>query len=234
MPMITRTSLRLAVIAITTLAAILILNAWRADRRDRAQLSTDLATANQALAQAAARQHARDAQLQQALAAIAAQKLLATKPAQILHQLPKTIPLPSPIRLQTQTAIPNIPTAPCSSGVPSCGTPEALNSTQPSRSFAGNATFGKRATPAQQVVLPSADLKPLYDFALDCQACQAKLAAAQADLADERGKTVALARERDDAVRIAKGGSILRRAERATKWFLIGAAAGAIAATAHH
>jgi hypothetical protein len=75
-------------------------------------------------------------------------------------------------------------------------------------------------------------LKPLYDFAADCKACQAKLGAAQADLADEKVKSQALGRERDDALRAAKGGSVLRRIARAAKWFAIGAAAGAVAAKA--
>jgi hypothetical protein len=87
---------------------------------------------------------------------------------------------------------------------------------------------------APGAVILAQDLKPLYDFSLDCQACQAKLSAAQNDLADEQKKTAALTHERDDALRIAKGGSILRRITRAAKWFAIGAAAGAIAAKAAH
>jgi len=83
-------------------------------------------------------------------------------------------------------------------------------------------------------VIPAEDLKPLYDFTIDCKACQAKLAAAQGDLADERKKTTALTRERDDALRIARGGSAWRRIGRAAKWFLIGAAAGAVAAKTAH
>ena len=63
---------------------------------------------------------------------------------------------------------------------------------------------------------------------------QVKLGAAQADLADEKVKSQALGRERDDALRAAKGGSVLRRIARAAKWFAIGAAAGAIAAKAAH
>ena len=66
-------------------------------------------------------------------------------------------------------------------------------------------------------VLPAADLKPLYNFALDSKACQAKLAASQSDLTDEKTKTAALAKERDAAVRVAKGGSVLRRIARAAK-----------------
>jgi hypothetical protein len=89
-------------------------------------------------------------------------------------------------------------------------------------------------SPQTNAVIPAEDLKPLYDFTIDCKACQAKLAAAQGDLTDERKKTTALALERDDALRIARGGSLLRRIRRAAKWFLIGAAAGAVAAKAAH
>jgi hypothetical protein len=69
---------------------------------------------------------------------------------------------------------------------------------------------------------------------LDCKACQTKLTAAQADLTDEKTKTATLTKERNEAVRAAKGGSVLRRVTRAAKWFAIGAAAGAIAARAAH
>jgi len=101
-------------------------------------------------------------------------------------------------------------------------------------------TIEPATTPAQQrpdgvqhkVNFPVADLKPLYDFAADCKSCQAKLGAAQADLADEKVKSQGLGRERDDALRAAKGGSVLRRITRAAKWFAIGAVAGAIAAKA--
>ena len=89
-------------------------------------------------------------------------------------------------------------------------------------------------TPKTNAVIPAEDLKPLYDFTIDCKACQAKLSAAQGDLTDERKKTAALTHERDDALRIARGGSAWRRIGRAAKWFLIGAAAGAVAAKATH
>lgn len=72
----------------------------------------------------------------------------------------------------------------------------------------------------------------MYDFTLDCQACQAKLSVAQNDLADEKAKTAALTKERDDALRIAKGGNAWRRVGRAAKWFLLGTAAGAVLAKA--
>jgi hypothetical protein len=94
------------------------------------------------------------------------------------------------------------------------------------------AQFKKPPAPAPQATIPSADLKPLYDFALDCKACQAKLTTAQSDLADEKLKAATLTKERDAAIRVAKGGSPLQRIARAAKWLLIGAAAGTLAARA--
>ncbi|HEX4541827.1 MAG TPA: hypothetical protein VH114_01575 [Candidatus Acidoferrum sp.] len=54
------------------------------------------------------------------------------------------------------------------------------------------------------------------------------MADAQGNLADEQKKTSALTLERDQALHIARGGSAWRRIGRAAKWFVIGAAAGAV------
>ncbi len=206
----TRPWLRLAELLITATLAIAILSAWRADRRDRAQLAADLAAAKQELAQADTRQHERDAQLVQTLATLAAEKRTITTPAQIVRDLPQQISLPSPIVLQPA--------------------PSPHPGGQPTR--AGKAADPARDSNQTQAVIPAEDLKPLYDFTLDCKACQSKLTATQGDLADERSKTAILTHERDEAVRAAKGGSVFRRMARAAKWLAIGAAFGAIAAQA--
>jgi len=245
--MTTRLWLRLAELLIILTLSAIVFDAWRTDRRDRAQLAADLAAGRQALAQADARQHDRDAQLLQTLATVAAGKRTVTAPAQILHDLPNQLPLPVPIALQSVPCEPApvgseptgpIPTPstkkqptpkpsapPCSSGA--LFAPEGLDSA----SHINAKEPPKLAEPS--AVIPAADLKPLYDFTLDCKACQAKLAAAQADLTDEKAKTAALTRERNEAVRVAKGGSLLQRIARNAKWLAIGAAAGAIAAKAH-
>jgi hypothetical protein len=190
--------IRLTELGFTFLLALAVFFSWREDRRDRSQLESELATTKQLLAAAAVRQHDRDAQLAQTLATLAAEKRTIVTPAQIVHDLPNQIPLPSPLVLESTPASPNSP------------------------------------SPQTNAVIPAADLKSLYDFTIDCKACQSKLTTAQADLTDERAKTTALTHERDDALRIARGGSILRRIRRAAKWFLIGAAAGAVAAKAAH
>jgi hypothetical protein len=252
-----RLTLRLAEYALAILFAIVIFLSWREDRRDRSQLAAQLAAAQQSLNEASARQHDRDAQLNQTLADLAAQKRTVVTPTQILRALPNDIPLPAPITLQADhassqstavkptdtTAAPAGKTAGASSATPpdspiptegaTLGSPGGNTANTPSGG-ASPAPANATTTPSNGAFIPEADLKPLYDFALDCKACQARLTAAQNDLADEKTKTVTLTQERDAAVRAAKGGSPWRRFTRAAKWFFIGAAAGAIAATAHH
>ena len=224
--MTSRIWLRLAETLLPVVLAIIIFSAWEADRRDRAQLAGQHAAAQKTISQAAASQHDTDILLSQTLAQIAAEKQAAVTPAQILKALPSIIPLPAPIAPQSQPQPP-------AQGTPGEATANSTGSADKSaRSGAlpGNPT----PKPAQlgDTLLPAADLKPLYDFALDCKACQAKLQAAQSDLQDEKAKTLALTSERDAAVRAAKGGSALRRIARAAKWFILGAAAGALAAKA--
>ncbi len=222
--MLSRIWLKLAEIIVPVILAITIFVSWQADRRDRAQLATQLAAAQKTIADASASQHDRDTLLNQTLAQIAALKQSAATPAQILKDLPGALSLPSPITLQADTNA-----APA--GIPNStkGSPPALG--QASR-LPSNPTPKLGQDP--NAILPAADLKPLYDFALDCKACQAKLATSQSDLADEKTKTAALTKERDAAVTAAKGGSALRRIARAAKWFALGAAAGAVAAKAAH
>ncbi|MGB9466324.1 MAG: hypothetical protein WBR10_14540 [Candidatus Acidiferrum sp.] len=205
--MTARNWLRLGEILVPVILAVTIFVSWQADRRDRAQLATQLAVAQQTIAQATASQHDRDNLLNQTLSQLAAQKQTAVTPAQVIKDLPSAISLPAPITLQSSAAAPSSAT-------------NRPDHTGPEPSQATNA------------VLPAADLRPLYDFALDCKACQAKLAASQGDLTDEKTKTAALTKERDAAETAAKGGSALRRIARAAKWFALGAAAGAIAAKA--
>ncbi len=221
--------LKLAEVLVPAILAITIYVSWQADRRDRAQLSTQLAAAQQTIAQATVNQHDRDAALNQTLAQIAAQKQAKVTPDQILTALPQALSLPAPITLR--------PSTPENVGAPFIvPTTDATSPTAPHAATQSRLPDNPTPKPGQpaDAIVPAADLKPLYDFALDCKACQAKLAASQSDLTDEKTKTAALAKQRDAAIRAAKGGSALRRIARAAKWFAIGAAAGAIAAKATH
>ncbi len=185
-----------------------VLVAWRDARKEQVALQTELQATQKALADATARQASRDSALTTLLAQLKQQKAAVQKPEQVVAALPEVLPLPQAITLGD-----------------GAGTGNSAKETAPA-SESGRYN-GKSVVTAD---FPAADLKPLYDFALDCKACQAQLAAAQGDLKDEQDKEKALGRERDDALRAAKGGSVLRRVARAAKWFAIGAAAGAIAA----
>src|SRR5215831_7495940 len=215
--------LKLAAIATAIALLVAVIEAWRADRRDRAQLAAELAATKQLLVAADARQHDRDAHLAQTLAALEAQKRAVVTPAQIARELQKNIPLPAPITVQAPSANAPQPVAQVYPEYRRAFRPE--DSSSPTKS-----TLAKPQSPAPLAIIPAADLKPLYDFTLDCQACQAKLSAAQGDLADERQKAAALTKERDDALRVVKGGRTWQRVGRAAKWFLIGAAVGAVLA----
>jgi hypothetical protein len=194
-----------AAVVIALVAAASVYFAWRGNQREQAQLKAELQATQKALTDADARQQSRTAQLAQLLAQLNQKKAAIRNPAQIVTALPDVLPLPTPLTLPAQTLSAGFPATQGSSKQPI-------------------------ETPTPKVQLPAEDLKPLYDFAVNCQECQAQLAAAQANLKDEQTKAQALGRERDTALQAARGGSVLRRVVRAAKWFVIGAAAGAVAA----
>lgn len=225
--------LKLAEILVPAILAITIFISWQSDRRDRSQLTAQLAAAQQTIAQATANQHDRDTALNQTLAQIASQKQAALTPAQLLKDLPAVFSLPAPLTQQSGNPG-NVGARFIAPTTETKSTNARQNgNTQP---VSAQSSLPNNPTPkpgqSADAILPAADLKPLYDFALDCKACQAKLAVSQGDLADEKTKTAALTKQRDAAVRAAKGGSALRRIARAAKWFALGAAAGAVAAKA--
>lgn len=209
-------------------AGVAIGFAWRAEIRNQAKLAAELASTKQALADADARQRQRDEKLADTLAAITAQKRTVQSPAQIVAELPKQMGLPAPITLQSAPQ-----SVPAAEGAIATSQVNAAAGSTPAAGEPNRDPADLDASKIQGVI-PGQDLKPLYNFVLDCQACQAKLAASQSDLVDEQGKTKALTKERDDALRVARGGSIWRRIARASKWMLIGAAAGAVAARTLH
>ena len=227
--------LKLAAIATAVALFVAAIEAWRADRRDRAQLAAELASTKQLLAAADARQHDRDAQLAQTLSALEAQKRAIVTPAQIVRELQKNIPLPEPLALQQPSQTNDarrgtIYRAPIGAAITQAPRQESQTAGEKPAATFQPAQASAQPEGSPEALIPRADLKPLYDFTLDCQACQAKLSAAQGDLADEKTKTAALTKDRDDAVRLAKGGSAWHRITRAAKWFLLGAAAGAVVA----
>lgn len=211
-----RRTIEIAAFCAAVLLVALAFHAWLAARDDQIRLAATLSAQKQLLDAADARERDRAATLKDTLAQIDALKRAAQTPAQILENLSKYLPLPEPITLAPSSAVPGQGTAPLG------------NSPPPAPPSAG-----LPAAPVAQI--PAADLKPLYDFVQDCRACQARLAVAQQNAADDAAKISALTRERDAAVSAAKGGGFWLRLKRNAKWFALGAGVGAAGyAAAHH
>src|SRR2546427_9995028 len=109
---------RVAELTIAFLLALAVYFSWRADRRERSQLESELAATKQLLAAADVRQHDRDAQLAQTLAALAVEKRTIVTPAQIVRELPSQISLPAPIVLQSAPALPDSPSPKANAVIP--------------------------------------------------------------------------------------------------------------------
>lgn len=135
----------------------------------------------------------------------------------------QTRPLPGPASNSEKGTPASANPPPTSQGAPSAtlNAPQRLSSSD-------NQQEKFPAAPAAQI--PSADLKPLFDYVQDCRACQAQLAVAKQNSADDAAKITALTRERDAAITASKGGTFWRRFRRNALWLAAGAAAGYVAA----
>jgi hypothetical protein len=200
-------------VGVVILLAIVV-KSWTDSLHAQAELKTTVEATNKTIAAASSQESDRDEQLRKVIADIAELKSKVQTPAQALAALPAALPkLPEPIALVPGSSEQSTGTA---------VTPDD-----------GAMAHPPLASPAPATVqIPQADLKPLYDAAEDCRACQAKLSTAQADLVDEKSQLTAVTAQRDAALKLARGGSFWTRTKRAAKWLLIGAAAGAIAAGA--
>lgn len=223
--------------------------AYRDWRTDSAKLQNTLATQQQAVSAAQQRERTRDEQLASTLAEIAAVKAKTQTPAQILQVLPRYLPLPEPLRPAETMMIAGQESNPGASVESTGGRNSAPNgnntmkgstegnSAEPALGASQTATAdaasggllrGGKNT-AGGVLLPSSDLKPLFDYVQDCRACQAKLATTQQDLADEQSKEKALVAQRGALIKAAKGGGFWKRVKHNAKWFGAGMLAGGIA-----
>jgi len=215
-------SIEIAISALALILAALAFHAWLASRDDQIRLQATLAAQKQLLDAADARERDRATTLQDMLAQIDALKRATLTPAQILRELPKYLSLPQPITL-----------APADTGnspsVPGKGIIDQQGSGPSEKAGTADSPALENLPDAPVARIPAADLKPLYDFVQDCRACQAQLAAAKLNAADDAAKIAALTRERDAAIKAAKGGGVWLRLRRNALWFIVGAGAGAVA-----
>jgi septal ring factor EnvC (AmiA/AmiB activator) len=179
-------------------AGVFFFRVWLEARDDRMQMQATIASQSTLISAAEHREQDRAKQLQETLQQIADLKRNVQTPQQVIREIPQYLPpLPKPME-----AIPP-------PGQPGTQTP---------------AQAGEVGQP--DVRVPAADLKPLFDFVQDCRACQARLDAAHQDVQDEQRKNQALLKERDAAVKAARGGGFWTRAKRAAKWLAVGFAVG--------
>jgi hypothetical protein len=241
------TSLRRILEISGTLLALLVaamaLHAWLTEHDDRLRMQATIAAQKQVLDAADARERDRDGALKDTLAQIEALKRSVQTPAEVLRDLPKYLPLPQPI-----TMVPTV--SPAAAGQRGTGTSEELtcsghdgcSPTSASQTPLSKATSQSSPHPSSALQhqdlpnapvptaqIPAADLKPLYDYVQDCRSCQAQLATAKLNAADNAAKLSAITRERDAALAVAKGGTFWRRLRRSALWLAVGASAGAVA-----
>ena len=183
-------------------------NSWLGARRDLGRLTATVTAQNTVIEQAAAREKQRHEELNAALAEISAAKRRIQSPQQAASAIPAALP---PLPLPVSIHLPDL------SAIPPSPTPQ-----EPAQLNGGPATL----------TIPQPDLKPLHDALLDCRACALERDAAQKDVADQQLRITALTIQRDAAIAAARGGSFWSRVKHATKWFIIGAAAGAAATAA--
>ena len=239
-----RNTLEISGILLAVLLAAMAFHAWLTEHDDRLRLQATIATQKQALDAADTRERDRAASLKDTLAQIDALKQQTQTPAQILADLPKFLPLPQPITLNSpqdsspaaQQGTAPSGTAPClpRHGCPSPASPSSASSAAEDSNGLQSPTVAAQATQqdlpdAPSAQIPAADLKPLFDYVQDCRSCQAQLAAAKLNSADDATKLAAVTRERDAALIAAKGGTFWQRLRRNALWFAVGAGAGAVA-----
>src|SRR5271168_105677 len=196
---------------------VIAFRSWLDARDDRMRMSATLVSQGTIIAAAEKREQDRAEQLADTLKQIADLKRSVQTPQQVLREIPQFLP-PLPQPLETLLAKTPPPTA-----------AHTVNGRPDTPQKPGEVAAG---TTQPDVRVPSADLKPLFDFVQDCRACQAKLSSAQQDLQDERAKGAALTKERDTAVKAAKGGGVWTRTLRAIKWIGVGFVVGYVAKTA--
>jgi hypothetical protein len=220
--------------------AVFVFRSWLESHDDQLQLKATFEAQKKLISAADTREQNRASELKDTLAQIAAEKRAIQTPQQIANALRQFIPLPQPIEFTP------IPDAAVQQGTAKQETEKGTAASEKPDATGADKTGSRpdhletlSPQPAAQSLkeqftaqLPTADLKPLYDFMQDCRACQAQLSAAHADLVDERARSAAISTERDAALRAAKGGNFWTRIKRNAKWFVLGAGFGAAATMA--
>src|SRR5208282_5643656 len=95
--------LQVGAAGIVAVLGVSVVVAWRAERRETAQLQEQLKSAQQMLTEATARQSARNAALKQRVGQLQRAEKAVRTPEDVVKALPEVLPLPTPLVLE-QTA----------------------------------------------------------------------------------------------------------------------------------
>jgi hypothetical protein len=221
--------------------ALMVIEALHSYRGDQQQIQTTVATQQKLIVDADTRESQRDTSVKNLVDEIAKLKTKVRTPSQVLNELPKYLPLPQPMTLGPDAApargskSPTYPTSTNQGGTDATTQTVRLQSDvgeteMPTSHVVPTDTISSAPiVGAANVQLPSADLKPLFDYVQDCRACQAEITAARQDGADDSAKLAAVTRERDTALEAAKGGSVWRRLRNDLEWLAAGALSGYVA-----
>lgn len=175
-------------------------NAWiQAKETIRGQEQT-IRDAKRSAAQIASEERQRDQAAAEQLAAMKKQVERLKTARQIADWLPKQLATPEPVKIEVPRKTKSHP------------------------------------APAAIATIPQPDLPALRDYVESCKECSVRLQAEQEDLAGQQEqlrlageRLSAVEKERDAALKAAKGGGFWHRLKNEFKWFAIGAGAGAAA-----
>jgi len=196
--MTAKRTLELVFAALLAAGLGLALNAWHGAALERAALDATLRAQQKFQADLKSQSDLVVKDLKERMAALEAVKAQTSTPAQIVREIPSFLPQTLPAPV---TAI----TQPAPVGSPA-GTPPTITGLQ----------------------IPAVDMKPLFDKLVDCKECAAKLTAFEGQTSIDEDKIVSLEKERDAALKAAKGGSVWSRVKHEGKWFLAGGILGGL------
>jgi len=196
--MTAKRTLELVFAVLLAIALGLALNAWHNKGVDLAAMDATLKAQKNFQADLKSQSDLVVKDLKERMAALEQVKARATTPAQIVREIPTYLPPNLPAPVTTLTT-------PAPAGSPA-GTPPTITGLQ----------------------IPAVDMKPLFDRLVDYKECAAKLTAFEGQTSIDEDKIVSLEKERDAAVKAAKGGSVWSRVKHEGKWFLAGGILGGL------
>ncbi|MGH9574592.1 MAG: hypothetical protein ACRD40_13815 [Candidatus Acidiferrales bacterium] len=215
-------------IALALAAAWMTADNWLTAKDAQRQFTNAFADEQNLIVQSDATKQRQENDLKNLLKEIESLKTKTRTPSQVIKELPKYLPLPAPISVATECGgSVKQEHYKAAADVPAVRPDKANNSTRSANFRYPELTPSLVREDAADAKIPVQDLKPLFDFAQDCRACDAELDEAHKTAADDSMKIKALTNERDLAIHAQKG-SFWHRMQQDAVWFAFGMAGYAV------